>query len=140
MPAIASSWVSPKVSTDGSVWVDPGAAGFGLNQQIVPNDFVRFEEGVVRPWENIREAYVHGVPGDGQFRQLRLILTAGVGATLAADAVRIERVDSTNFQYDANGNLLKEIDPLDRETTYAYDELDRIVTETRPILTALPLS
>ncbi len=46
---------------------------------------------------------------------------------------------STQFEYDANGNRTRIIDPLGRTTSYAYDALNRLVASTDPAggLTAL---
>ena len=54
------------------------------------------------------------------------------GQPILADAVRIERLASRQYEYDANGNLVAETDPLGRVTTYVYDELGRLTVETLP--------
>ncbi|RIK73832.1 MAG: hypothetical protein DCC67_17355, partial [Planctomycetota bacterium] len=58
--------------------------------------------------------------------------TGDVGKAVYADALRLEKLVSTSFAYDANGNMLAETDPLGRVTSYTYDELDRVVTMTLP--------
>ena len=38
----------------------------------------------------------------------------------------------TDFGYDGNGNRTSVTDPLGRETFYAYDEVDRLISVTQP--------
>ncbi len=40
---------------------------------------------------------------------------------------------TTHYDYDPNGNLVNHADPNAHETTFAYDSLDRLVTEVNPI-------
>ena len=39
----------------------------------------------------------------------------------------------TNYRYDANGNIISNIDPLNHNTNFAYDALDRMVEETNAL-------
>jgi RHS repeat-associated protein len=39
----------------------------------------------------------------------------------------------TNYRYDANGNIISSIDPLNHATNFAYDALDRMVEETNAL-------
>ena len=38
-----------------------------------------------------------------------------------------ERGNTTTYSYDANGNLVKAIDPFNQETQHAYDLMDRVI-------------
>jgi RHS repeat-associated protein len=52
---------------------------------------------------------------------------------LMIDAVRLVEVGPvTQTEYDCNGNLVKEIDPLNRVTKYEYDDLNRLTAEKDP--------
>ncbi|MGB7158226.1 MAG: DUF6531 domain-containing protein, partial [Tepidisphaeraceae bacterium] len=50
-----------------------------------------------------------------------------VGVTAAGEANDVPR---TLYEYDANGNVLTREDPAENVTTYTYDNLDRLSTET----------
>lgn len=39
--------------------------------------------------------------------------------------------NTTSWSYDSIGNLIKEVDPLNKETLFAYDGLGRLLTETK---------
>ena len=40
---------------------------------------------------------------------------------------------STDYSYDANGNLTQTINPLSNPTTFGYDRLDRLTSEVNPL-------
>jgi RHS repeat-associated protein len=101
----------------------------GPNQRQATAGVLRFENGVASGWTELHAGFtINSSPNSPG----SLAIHFASSQAIHADAIRIERIASRSYQYDANGNLLKEIDPLGRETTYAYDELDRVVTETLP--------
>lgn len=52
--------------------------------------------------------------------------------TLGAMSVTDPDHDETQFWYDANGNLVKEVDALGRTTTWVYNSFDEPTSETDP--------
>jgi RHS repeat-associated protein len=57
---------------------------------------------------------------------LDVVLRRATDGILLADAVRLDRVVSTERTYDGNGNLTSVIDTRNNETKYFYDELNRL--------------
>ena len=99
---------------------------WGRSQLTGSSGAQRFENGVWNDW--------HKLPIGFQVssNSPKLSVHLAAAGKLQADAVRIERIASRSYTYDANGNLLTETDPRGSQTSYIYDELDRVVTETLP--------
>lgn len=105
--------------------IDTSYAG---SQKVSSRGQSRSEGGAWRDWQELTSNFAVESGGPGSLG----VQFIAYNQAIRADAIRIERIASRSYQYDHNGNLVKEIDPLGRETTYAYDELDRVVTETLP--------
>lgn len=69
-----------------------------------------------------------------------LIMAGAVLMSPATNSVAQIQNSTYNFEYDANGNLKKVIDPLAHATQYGYDKLDRRTTETTDNLATAKLS
>lgn len=76
---------------------------------------------------------------DHQNRKIKTIIPEGYHYEFEYDAVSNlikesgydlinDTVITTSYQYDAKGNLILEIDPLNRKTSYAYNELDQVIS------------
>ncbi|MEX2316719.1 MAG: RHS repeat-associated core domain-containing protein [Pirellulales bacterium] len=65
-------------------------------------------------------------------QSISIKLSINVNGLLIADAVRLDRDVSREYDYDDNGNLTSEKDTLGGVTTHAYDELNREISVTSP--------
>ncbi len=100
-----------------------------VNQRAATFDVVRSDGDVAYGWNVLHAGFkIDAGKGPGW---LGVHFAAASGA-IHADAIRIERIASRSFEYDANGNLQKETNPLSDATTYAYDEFNRLVVKTLP--------
>ena len=62
--------------------------------------------------------------GSGQSVQVQL--TGHPAMTLMADAVRLDRLVSHDYQYDQNGNVIQDTDARGNHTNFVYDERNRL--------------
>ncbi len=114
-------------SSAGGYWPHDYIASGG-DQRGATTDYLRFDNGSWNGWKQLDAGFEIDSNGPGAIG----VHFAATAQSIHADAIRIERIESRSFSYDANGNRLTATDPLGRVTTYTYDELDRVVTETLP--------
>ena len=101
----------------------------GFDQTTTPTEVTRTDNGVTRSWVELLSEVEVTVTGS---QTLKIIMSTEQGEHLVADAVRLERIVNNRSSYDANDNLIAEIDTLGRQTDYSYDELNRLITSTLP--------
>ena len=132
---IAATWRGAAAATSNLVyyifnnagtWPET-VSGSGISQQTAPTDFYRDDDGQWRGYKTLAESFTLGTGQD----KISVRLWGYLG-NVHADAVRLERIATRSFEYDANGNVVAETDALGRKTTSTYDELDRVVEVRLP--------
>ena len=99
-------------------------------------DFVRYNVGTTWEYYNNHDYNSHGnliqeykYSTNGGARQTNYEYeTNGIRLKKVIDPVRLK----TDYTYDTYGRLQKEIDNRDNETTFAYDNMHRMVTKLQP--------
>ena len=122
-----SDYYNPQNPASGNYFPEDFIDG-GANQRTVSSGVKQLDDGAWRGWQELFADFTMHSAGPGSLG----IRFSANNLPIHADAVRIERIESRSFTYDANGNRLSETDPLNRVTAYQYDELDRLVVETLP--------
>jgi YD repeat-containing protein len=112
-----------------AIWVNgtPIAEGTSSNTLTgISGDNFRDDDSMWRRWQVLDGTVDIPSDGVGDVDAVVVKVIAGGGQSFHADAVRLERIDTTQIDYDANGNVIKTTDALGRISHTTYDELDRV--------------
>lgn len=105
----------------------------GIDMRSIPTSSLRHDDGVSRGWLELTPIDALVVVSQDDIdnnRAIEVTVLGSVGQTVAADAIRFERVVASTASYDLNGQIESQVDARGHETTFDYDPLGRLKSET----------